>query len=422
MRKLLGYPKMLEEAKMSKPGHSWIVELLIFLVVLLIGQRAESIPVSIATTFWCLTDSSVSGASGFGSVLDNVMDILSSMPEWLMILSLFATGLLTWVVFVYCRKIERRSAASMGFRKNGSAREYLIGAIIGLLMITASLVIAMLTGSVTVTPKNLAAPSISVLLFWLAGYVIQGMSEETLVRGYLMISMSRKTPIWICIILSSAVFALLHLGNPGIGALPLLNLFLSGLVFAVYVLKRGNLWGACAMHTFWNFYQGCIYGVSVSGTGSVDSALFECVSIENMELWNGGAFGLEGGIAVTIVEAVTLLIILFLVPKSKTEQAVLTGPVDGTFREVRDETGEKPSAENVATENVSAENPSAENVSAENLSADSPEMSEGTVKEADAAASKEPAGINHASPAQDVSDEEPKKEPSVFADSSGSEW
>jgi len=348
MKKLLGNPKMLEEAKLGKPGHSWIVELLIFLVIMFLGDWAASIPITVATVIWVMSGG-LDLSMNPGSFIFDVQKILESVPEWFRIVSLFATAAMTAVVIVYCTKIEKRSAASMGFRKSGNLKEYLIGAIIGILMITASLAIAMLTGSMTVAPHGLAKPAVVMLILWLAGYVLQGMSEETMVRGYLMVSMSRKAPLWICIVLSSLVFAMLHLSNPGINALAFFNLFLSGVVFAVYTVKRGNLWGACAMHTFWNFYQGCIYGVSVSGTGTVDSALFSSVSTENMQLWNGGAFGLEGGLAVTIVEVITLLVFLFLVPKAKKEQAAVTGPIETEFREVPTE----PAPETTAAEPIS---------------------------------------------------------------------
>jgi membrane protease YdiL (CAAX protease family) len=83
---------------------------------------------------------------------------------------------------------------------------------------------------------------------------------------------------------------------------------------AVYLLKRGNIWGAGAIHSMWNFTQGNIFGIQVSGIDKLPS-IFAFDASQSGELINGGAFGLEGGLAVTIVLALAIIIALLL--KSK---------------------------------------------------------------------------------------------------------
>ena len=315
MNKLLGYPKMLTEAKNSKPPHSQIMEILIFAILFIVCNRASSVPLTAGIVYWLLSENREAVMSGtFQTSPQEVTALIQEMPAWLNLLSLFSTGLTILFVMLYCTKVEKRTAASMGFRRG--IPEYILGGAAGILMITAATVIGMLTGAYTV---RFAAPDPVLLLLFLAGFVVQGMSEEVLCRGYFLVSLSRNTPVWICVLLSSLVFAVLHLANPGICPLAFLNLFLSGLVFAVYFLKRGSILGACAMHTFWNYYQGNIYGISVSGTGTMEGSVFSATAAENMNLWTGGAFGIEGGLCVTIVEAVTLLILLVL-PPVKSEQ------------------------------------------------------------------------------------------------------
>jgi hypothetical protein len=51
-------------------------------------------------------------------------------------------------------------------------------------------------------------------------------------------------------------------------------------------------------HFFWNFFEGSVYGVAVSGV-SVPSVFFS--EISGPEIISGGAFGAEGSIAVTLL-------------------------------------------------------------------------------------------------------------------------
>ena len=115
-----------------------------------------------------------------------------------------------------------------------------------------------------------------------------------------MTSLGSKHKLWVAVTMSSAIFALLHIFNPGITFLSLINLFLAGVSFGLYVICFDNIWGACAYHTMWNFVQGNFYGIQVSGMTMSDSVLVT-TNTEGMELLNGGSFGAEGGLITTLV-------------------------------------------------------------------------------------------------------------------------
>ena len=115
--------------------------------------------------------------------------------------------------------------------------------------------------------------------------------------------------------ISSFVFALLHFGNNGINIIAFINLFLFGLLMGLYILKRGNIWGICAIHSVWNFIQGNVMGLSVSGMDK-SSSVFMFEIKEGYNLVTGGDFGPEGGLIVTLV----LLIAVGLVKSLKTNK------------------------------------------------------------------------------------------------------
>lgn len=328
MKKLLQRPAMMREAALGGRGHKWILEILIFILVFIVASSIESMLLAPPLSVWMfrsafpviqgIVQQGGSPLSSVGAMMQSLTALMNSMPEWLLILQLYVTVAVTVTVILFCRLIEKRKPATLGLRRGHIAREYLIGAAVGTGMLTFAVGINVLFGGLKISAGHF---SVLPWVLYLLGFVLQGMSEEVLCRGYLMVSMARKNPLWVAVVGNSLVFAVLHLANPGISVLAFLNLFLCGCVFSVYVIKRGNLWGACAMHSLWNFVQGNVFGVSVSGMGKMTS-IFSSYSVSGHGLLNGGAFGLEGGLAVTFVELAALALILFLVPaKKETAQA-----------------------------------------------------------------------------------------------------
>jgi membrane protease YdiL (CAAX protease family) len=111
------------------------------------------------------------------------------------------------------------------------------------------------------------------------------------------------------VIFSALFFSALHLLNPNITLISVLNLFLFGLFAALYALWEGGLWGVFAIHSIWNWAQGNVFGLSVSGLYLQSSVLFNLT--ETGPDWiTGGYFGPEGGIIVTLILlcAMTILI------------------------------------------------------------------------------------------------------------------
>lgn len=325
---------MTEEAAQQsrRHGHNIVIELLIFLPVFLVASIVESLILIGPLLYWILFESDfvssvmekamefMSGGS-FGDYMNGVMeatvDLMNGMPEWLVLVQLFATLGMIGVTFLFCRFIEKRKLTTLGFRKGNILPEYLVGALIGGGMLTAVVGIEYLCGAVRFTPGNF---SIGIWLLYLLGFMIQGASEEILCRGYLMTSIARKSPMWAAILANSLIFAVLHLLNPGMNVIAFVDIFLSGCIFSVYVARRGNLWGACAMHTFWNFCLGNVFGINVSGMPITTSILFT-EELEGNSLITGGVFGLEGGIVSPIVQLAVLLLMLFFLPAKKSELA-----------------------------------------------------------------------------------------------------
>jgi hypothetical protein len=129
-------------------------------------------------------------------------------------------------------------------------------------------------------------------------FILVGFAEELLCRGYIISVLRQTKSIPAIYIISGAIFALMHSANPGIGLLPYINLILIGMLWAYSYMKSGNIWLPIGYHITWNYFQGNVFGFKVSGT--TEKGILT-TSYTNNNILNGGDFGPEGGLFVTLV-------------------------------------------------------------------------------------------------------------------------
>lgn len=316
MRPLFPETKLTKAAKESALRRFWLVELALFFAVFGICMFLQSTVIAPVQTVAVLREMDLSALIAenpidtFTNILAEMNHILSNLSQFVVWLSLFVTVINSIVCLFYCKKIERRSIRSLGFMGTNPVGEYLIGFLVGTIMLALSWALCYAFGlveSVHLSPTF----TLGWFLLFLLGFLIQGLGEEVMCRGYLMLSLSRRYAPWVCIVVNSVVFMALHLMNPNLSLIALLNLLLFGIFASVYMWKRGSIFGVAAVHSAWNFVQGNVFGAEVSGM-RMGPSLFATTFAENGSWLHGGAFGLEGGLAVTIVTVLAILIALFL--------------------------------------------------------------------------------------------------------------
>ncbi len=314
--------KMLEEAKECKKNKDLVEEIVTFVGVFIVSLLLESLILAVPVLKYLfgsdemkeITQQYSQHEIEYGEMVSKVTALAANLPASLTALSLFATVMITITAVVYCKFIEKRRISSMGFRKNKAVLEYLCGVPVGFVMFSAAVLLCLVTGAVEYQGFE-GNISVGMLFVMLLGFIVQGMSEEVLCRGYFLVSLSRKTSLAAAVIISSTAFSLLHLFNSGFSVLPFINITLFGAFAAVYMLKRGNIWGVCGIHSIWNFVQGNFYGLSVSGMGKMDTVI-RMSPVSEHDVINGGAFGPEGGLAVTAVCVIGIIIVLLMPTKA----------------------------------------------------------------------------------------------------------
>ena len=217
------------------------------------------------------------------------------------------------LLVIYVKFVEKRSLHSMGFVKEHAVTDYLLGMIIAFAMFSACVGLCVASGAMTFGGYVLNGKYLTLALLFL-GFIVQGASEETVCRGFMMTSFGSKGGAFAGMLFNSLVFGSLHLLNSGLTALSMVNLILFGVFMSFLVLKLNSIWMACAIHTVWNFVQGNFYGIFVSGF-NFGTSVFRFNSVEGKELMNGGAFGMEGGLATTIILTISIIVVLLLSPR-----------------------------------------------------------------------------------------------------------
>lgn len=306
-------PEAVIKAQEMGKGLNWFLEILVFMALLFactIGQIAVLVPGQILLPL-LNSDYRTAVMSGDQEQIAAVMNEIGNSDMGALI-SLFSTIAMILIVMLFCKLFQKRTPGDLGFTRKGAGKEYLIGLGVGFVLFSLAILICVLTGALKFDGLSGTFEAGTFLLFFL-GFMIQGMSEEVLCRGYLLISIGRRYSMWIAVFSNALVFAVLHLANPGISILAIINLTLFGVFASLYYIKRGNIWGIGAFHAIWNLAQGNFYGCYVSGV-ITKCSIFRSVMVEDGSIINGGTFGPEGGLAVT---AVFLIGIFFLIGSEK---------------------------------------------------------------------------------------------------------
>ncbi|PGH24929.1 CPBP family intramembrane glutamic endopeptidase [Fusobacterium animalis] len=211
-------------------------------------------------------------------------------------------------------KISKLKIEQLGFTKDNIVFSYLKGALFGTLQIFT--VFFIIFGLKAIDVYYVGNISILLLIKVFIIFIFQALLEEILFRGYLMPFFSKVIGIKFTIILLSFLFTCIHLFNPNLNVVGLVNVFLAGVTFSLIYYYTGNLWLVGAMHTLWNFILGFIVGSQISGIITYNSVFFS-IPVENKDLISGGVFGFEASIVTTIVELTISLFVIYLIKKEK---------------------------------------------------------------------------------------------------------
>lgn len=204
------------------------------------------------------------------------------------------------------RLIERRPATE--FLPTAAPTEFPSGLALGLALFSTVMLVLWILG--VYQPSGYG--SLTPLAAGFVNSLLAAIVEEILFRGFLFRLIEKLIGLWGALLITSALFGAAHAFNPGatLGSSIAIALEAGLLLGAVYAWKH-RLWLPMGLHLGWNFAEGSIFGMSVSG-GTVKGSLF-LGSLHGRPLLTGGAFGPENSIVAVVV---CLALALFLLAKA----------------------------------------------------------------------------------------------------------
>jgi len=144
------------------------------------------------------------------------------------------------------------------------------------------------------SPGNSLAEAARALLF-LAPFAF---SEELMMRGYVLTVLRQALGWRLALALTSIVFGLLHIPNPGSNPGNIAMVILAGVLLGGIVILTGSLYAATAAHLAWNWVMAGVLHVPVSGLGV---ATPDYRLVDSGPDWiTGGAWGPEGGVGAAL--------------------------------------------------------------------------------------------------------------------------
>jgi uncharacterized protein len=220
---------------------------------------------------------------------------------WSMPLMEFAVFVAAVVPALIMGRIERRRWGSFGLPVQGAfGRLFWTGAIWGFAGIT--LLLVALYGLRGFDFGHLALHGFRVVkfaLFWGLMFLLVGLFEEFMLRGFSQHSLARAIGFWPAALALSAVFGLIHIGNSGESWPGLFAAAAIGLFFTLTLRRTGTLWFAVGFHAAWDWGETFFY--SVPDSGSMFPGHLLASSFHGPKWLTGGRTGPEGSVLCFVV-------------------------------------------------------------------------------------------------------------------------
>lgn len=235
---------------------------------------------------------------------------ITSSPGFNTLFQIIGTIIMLISIYLVLKLIDKKHFKDIGLVsiKKGF-KPLCYGLLFGALSMTLVFVILLATKNIELS-NSIINPQFSwSTLTGFIMYILVGLNEELFSRGYCMMALSQTGKRWVSVVLSALIFSALHLGNPNVKILGLINIFLVGILFSYMVIKTNNIWMAVGYHITWNYFQGNIFNFPVSGLNK-SSGLYR-INVINDNLLTGGAFGPEAGIVVTLILIISIIILKF---------------------------------------------------------------------------------------------------------------
>lgn len=272
-----------------------------------------------ATVVLALVSLALLSAFGNAVVAAGVVtsEFFTTPPGLAVMFVVVSVGVFASLLFV-ARYVDRRRFTDYGFRTDARWwSDFTFGLVLGAALPTLMFAVGFAAGWFRVTGFLVSEGSFaSGIAAVVVLFVSVGFYEELLVRGWLLTnvaeglaSFGERAAVGVGVILTSALFGVLHLPNPGASLASATVITLAGVFLALGYVVTGELGIPVGVHITWNLFNGSVYGFGVSGLQFPVS--FVGTEAVGPEYATGGDFGPEAGLlgaAAVVVGTAAILV------------------------------------------------------------------------------------------------------------------
>ena len=226
---------------------------------------------------------------------------LGASGLWSMMLAEFGSLIAAVIPSAVLARVEHRPWIVYGLpRKQAFGRLFWIGSLWGFAGISLLMFVLCGLGAFAFGHIVLQGPRLArFALFWAAMFLLVGLFEEFLLRGYSQFTLARGLGFWRAAITLSGAFGLIHLRNGGEHWNGVLAAGFIGMFFCLTLRRTGNLWFAVGFHAAWDWGETFFYSVPDSGMVSPGHLLSS--SLRGPAWLSGGSVGPEGSVLCFVV-------------------------------------------------------------------------------------------------------------------------
>ncbi len=212
-----------------------------------------------------------------------------------------ATAISALLVALWLRRfVDRRSIDSLGFAPRGPGLKLLLlGVAFGAGMQAVAFVVEVLTKSTSLVGFGNFSSDAKILAAAFGVFLAGALLEELSFRGYLFQNFWEAFGAVPAIVITSLLFAGIHLYNPN-AQTNVVQTLLGLLLYAVWascsLLWTRSLWLALGAHLAWNLFEGPVFGFPVSGL-AMPARTILTQNVSGPAWLTGGAFGPEAGVS-----------------------------------------------------------------------------------------------------------------------------
>ncbi len=223
---------------------------------------------------------------------------------WVSLMWTVSALVVAFAYVAFVRLVERRTVSEFSCR--GAFRELWIGYLIGAGLMVVSIGIMWMLGYYEIVGTD----SLLVLITPFFAMAFTAVFEEVMFRAVIFRIIHESLGSWIAILASALIFGFAHGANPNASLFSSTAIALeAGVLLSAMYLYTNRLWMVIGIHASWNFFQGNILGVAVSGA-QMDSVLK--AELNGPQLLTGGAFGGETSLITIAICTITGIIFLVL--------------------------------------------------------------------------------------------------------------